>query len=541
MTKDRVYNLGVDSEELRIRWTTALTVAYNDALLSQADYKIDTVLHLVTDEVRYAPRLTLHASRPTRHSPRPHAPRATRHAPRPTPHTPPSTNHQVQDLLASFKKELEVFERLSAMDRNMSRVDVTDGRKAGNVERILQAEDLMEVMKFLADEAKSTGTSCVACVALRCVAYIAFRFVSLRALRRVACVALRRMRCVALRCVAPNPDANPTTPTSNETPPGLTEDITKVIHQLVTLPMDCDFGKLAWETLSQAINDIRANKHRKGSYRVEYERLQKLVDKRRDLDQKIKDSESAGEMMAAKDREIADLKANGGGGGGGGGRGGGGGGCSALGATRPRGGGKVPVAIKDDPLYTKYFKMLKMHLPKMAVAMKATADGVDPAILDLDPNSPSPSGLMTDGEGNASVASAGEASAGGGGGNPLAAMIANKAGGGVGGGGGGGDPNAGGGAKLKDDPKYAKYFKMLKMHLPPQAVKNKMQAEGLDPAVLDMDPEKPAPGGGGGAAKPAPMLFKKKGPSKSGLDRKALVEIGLEEKPKIKLEAKVSG
>jgi len=68
-----------------------------------------------------------------------------------------------------------------------------------------------------------------------------------------------------------------------------------------------------------------------------------------------------------------------------------------------------------------------------------------------------------------------------------------------------------------------------------------MQAEGLDPAILDMDPEKPAPGGGGGggASRPAPMVFKKKGPSKSGLDRKALEEIGLQEKPKIKLESKL--
>ena len=34
---------------------------------------------------------------------------------------------------------------------------------------------------------------------------------------------------------------------------------------------------------------------------------------------------------------------------------------------------------------------------------------------------------------------------------------------------------------------------MLKMHIPKQAVVNKMQAEGLDPAILDMDPEKPLP------------------------------------------------
>ena len=47
--------------------------------------------------------------------------------------------------------------------------------------------------------------------------------------------------------------------------------------------------------------------------------------------------------------------------------------------------------------------------------------------------------------------------------------------------------------KLKDDPLFAKYFKMLKMHLPPPAVKQKMRAEGVDPDILDMDPEGPSP------------------------------------------------
>ena len=72
---------------------------------------------------------------------------------------------------------------------------------------------------------------------------------------------------------------------------------------------------------------------------------------------------------------------------------------------------------------------------------------------------------------------------------------------------GGGEAPASGGAAaegppLKDDPKYAKFFKMLKMHLPKIAVENKMRAAGLDPSVLD-NPNAPAghrhtkrPGGG---------------------------------------------
>eukprot|EP00617_Octactis_speculum_P022014 CAMPEP_0185766450 /NCGR_PEP_ID=MMETSP1174-20130828/37315_1 /TAXON_ID=35687 /ORGANISM="Dictyocha speculum, Strain CCMP1381" /LENGTH=50 /DNA_ID=CAMNT_0028450153 /DNA_START=1 /DNA_END=150 /DNA_ORIENTATION=- len=47
--------------------------------------------------------------------------------------------------------------------------------------------------------------------------------------------------------------------------------------------------------------------------------------------------------------------------------------------------------------------------------------------------------------------------------------------------------------KLKDDPEFTKYFKMLKMHLPKGAVAAKMVGEGKDPAVLDMDPEGPSP------------------------------------------------
>ena len=78
---------------------------------------------------------------------------------------------------------------------------------------------------------------------------------------------------------------------------------------------------------------------------------------------------------------------------------------------------------RDDPKYAKYFKMLKMHLPRGAVEMKMQADGFD----------------------DTSILDAPESDGGGGGG----------------GGGGGTNP--------RDDSKYAKYFKMLKMHLPRRA------------------------------------------------------------------------
>lgn len=51
----------------------------------------------------------------------------------------------------------------------------------------------------------------------------------------------------------------------------------------------------------------------------------------------------------------------------------------------------------------------------------------------------------------------------------------------------------GDGLKLKDDPRYAKYFRMIKLHIPKMAVAAKMASEGLDPAILDLDSSQPAP------------------------------------------------
>jgi len=50
-----------------------------------------------------------------------------------------------------------------------------------------------------------------------------------------------------------------------------------------------------------------------------------------------------------------------------------------------------------------------------------------------------------------------------------------------------------GGVPLKHDPKYEKYFKMLKMGLPLGAAKNAMLKDKLDPSVMDGDHDLPAP------------------------------------------------
>lgn len=53
-----------------------------------------------------------------------------------------------------------------------------------------------------------------------------------------------------------------------------------------------------------------------------------------------------------------------------------------------------------------------------------------------------------------------------------------------------------GGPKIRDDPRYSLYFKMVRMGVPAQAVKNKMALEGFSPAEADLldDPDAPAPG-----------------------------------------------
>ena len=46
------------------------------------------------------------------------------------------------------------------------------------------------------------------------------------------------------------------------------------------------------------------------------------------------------------------------------------------------------------------------------------------------------------------------------------------------------------GIPLKDDPEYAKYFKMKKMGLPKDAVRNALARDGKDSSIIDLDPEK---------------------------------------------------
>ena len=100
------------------------------------------------------------------------------------------------------------------------------------------------------------------------------------------------------------------------------------------------------------------------------------------------------------------------------------------------------VKLKDHPIYAKYFKMIKVNIPPPAVKAKMVQEGVDPSYLDLGPD----------------------------------AIFSDK-------------KKEEDGIKLKDHPVYSKYFKMLKVSIPPPAVKAKMAQEGADPSMLDKGPD----------------------------------------------------
>jgi WASH complex subunit CCDC53 len=61
---------------------------------------------------------------------------------------------------------------------------------------------------------------------------------------------------------------------------------------------------------------------------------------------------------------------------------------------------------------------------------------------------------------------------------------------------------------LRDDPRFSQYFKMLRLGVLKPVLKGKMSAEGVDPDIIDMNPDAPTPahlgapasGGGGGAS-----------------------------------------
>ena len=113
------------------------------------------------------------------------------------------------------------------------------------------------------------------------------------------------------------------------------------------------------------------------------------------------------------------------------------------------------VILKHDERFSKYFKMLSVGLSKEAVQHRMQRDGLDPKILDMDPDKPYSDGSDGNDKGSS-------------------------------------------GPPLKSDERFSKYFKMLSVGLSKEAVQHRMQRDGLDPKILDMDPDKPYSDGSDG-------------------------------------------
>jgi len=111
------------------------------------------------------------------------------------------------------------------------------------------------------------------------------------------------------------------------------------------------------------------------------------------------------------------------------------------------------VPISEHPTYSKYYKMLKVGLPKESVQAKMMQENVDPNMIENSPDQKIPLD------------------------NPALANIKS-------------DIKT---IPLCQHPKYEKFFKMLKVGLPIPVVKNKMQMEGVDPTFIEKDPNELIP------------------------------------------------
>jgi hypothetical protein len=134
---------------------------------------------------------------------------------------------------------------------------------------------------------------------------------------------------------------------------------------------------------------------------------------------------------------------------------------AALDATSSQGGSHVHTPLEDHPVFSKYFKMLKVGVPKELVALKLTQDGFNGNIIQLDPLKPLPQEYAMALEKKLADESL--------------ALEEH----------GGGSPNK---VPVSEHPVYGKYFKMLKMGVPRSGVEQKLQADGLDASIIGLDP-----------------------------------------------------
>lgn len=152
-----------------------------------------------------------------------------------------------------------------------------------------------------------------------------------------------------------------------------------------------------------------------------------------------------------------------------------------------------PKPLHSDPEYAKYFKMLKLGLPRESVIKAIERDGKDVKVLDLDPHRPlaeqkknadehdvpdknaalkalftKRAAAMAQKEENAASAA-------------LEALFVKNS---------GPVQQEGSAPALRVDPEFQKYMKMLKIGMPRETVIKALERDGKDLNVVDMDPEK---------------------------------------------------
>jgi hypothetical protein len=125
--------------------------------------------------------------------------------------------------------------------------------------------------------------------------------------------------------------------------------------------------------------------------------------------------------------------------------------------------------LREDPEYQKYFKMLKLGMPRPTIEHAMERDGKDVSILDLDPE-------RTLAEQQTEPKSKPNKNA------ALEALFANRA--------AALQPKTNDDVPLKNDPEYQKYFKMLKVGMPRDSVAQALERDGKIVTILDLDPEK---------------------------------------------------
>jgi hypothetical protein len=103
----------------------------------------------------------------------------------------------------------------------------------------------------------------------------------------------------------------------------------------------------------------------------------------------------------------------------------------------------ILVTMAAHPKYEKFYKMLKVGINKEIAQAKMRESGVDPSMLDKEPETVIPLGPT------------------------LVAISKHR--------------------------KYAKYFKMLALGLKKEPIQAKMQLEGIDPNMLDKNPKELIP------------------------------------------------